>query len=94
MIHRRAPNDYTITVKRPQKRIIMRIDVAAHVPDAIETTRKQFGATHNSVFSRVLLWFYEQDEEIQAEILKLLPKDAGVDVTRRLLEAMVQKSGR
>jgi hypothetical protein len=72
----------------------MRIDVPAHVPAAIEATRGQFGATHNSVFSRVVLWFCEQDEETQAAILKLLPKDAGIDVTRRLLEAMARKPGR
>jgi hypothetical protein len=50
-------------VKKLATRIIMRIDVPAHVPDAIEATRGQFGATHNSVFSRVVLWFCEQDEE-------------------------------
>jgi hypothetical protein len=94
MIHTRATNGYTVAVKKPETRIIMRIDVAACVPDAIETTRKQFGATHNSVFSRVVLWFCEQDEETQAEILNLLPKDAGIDPTRRLLERMARKPGR
>jgi hypothetical protein len=81
-------------MRKKPSRIIMRVVVPPSVPDAIETAMKQFGATHNSIFARVILWFCEQDEETQAAIFNLLPKDAGIDVTRRLLERMAQDQRR
>jgi len=70
----------------------MRIEVSPSVPDAIETAMKQFGATHNSIFSRAILWFCEQDEEVQAEILGLLPEKSGIDPVQRMLKAMARKA--
>lgn len=76
------------------KRIIMRIEVAENVPREIEIAKEKFGATHLSMYSRTVLWFCKQDEDVQAAILKLLPKVAEIDVTRQVLKTMLWEQRR
>jgi hypothetical protein len=79
---------WTIIVFMPSTRVILRIEVLPGVPASIDKTLEQFGSTHICVFSRLVAWFCEQDELTQAEILKLLPEIAGIDVSRRIIERL------
>jgi hypothetical protein len=49
---------------------------------------EQFGLTHASMQSRVVDWFVEQDETIQAEILGLLRDRESSDLCERIVRAM------
>jgi hypothetical protein len=83
----------TMIVYMDSKRVIMRIEVPPNVPAAIDTSKELFGATHISVYSRLILWFCQQDELTQGAILRLLPDIADVDIPRRVMER-VRGSGR
>ena len=74
------------------KRVIMRIEVPPNVPAAIDATKELFGATHISVYSRLMLWFCEQDGLTQGAILRLLPDIADVDIPRRVIERVRDSS--
>jgi hypothetical protein len=80
-------------VPEKQNRVIMRIEVPPSVPAAVDATKELFGATHISVYSRLMLWFCQQDELTQGAILRLLPEIADVDIPRRIMER-VRASGR
>jgi hypothetical protein len=80
---------------KPQKhRVIMRIEVSGSVPGAIENSMDQFGATHISIFSRVIDWVCKQDAETQATILGLMPKGFEIDPVRKTFEAMARQKKR
>jgi len=69
----------------------MRIEVSPGVPQRLDAAVQEFGSTNISVVSRLLLWFVEQDEMMQASVLGLIPADSRVDITRRAIEAMAKK---
>lgn len=71
-------------------RVIMRIEVSPGVQEALADMTQQVGSTQVSVASRLLEWFVEQPEVIQAVILGLYPADIRKELPRLILERVAK----
>jgi hypothetical protein len=79
---------YSVQAMSPPRRVIMRIEVSAGVPERLDRTVTIFGSTHVSTVSRLLNCVVKQDEETLATILGLMPKGAEVNATAKILESI------
>jgi hypothetical protein len=69
------------------KRIIMRIEVPAGVPERLARTVDEFGSTNIAVVSRLIDCFVKQNDETQATVLGVMPGSKPSDATGRILES-------
>jgi len=79
---------YSIQDMNAPKRVIMRIEVSAGVPERLGRTVDAFGSTNIAVVSRLVDCFVRQDDETQATILGVMPKGSGINATARVLESV------
>jgi hypothetical protein len=70
------------------ERQIIKIAVTNDAKDAIEQVADRYGMSQIEMASRLYRWFAEQNEEIQATILDLLPRSVAPDVARLVLKKM------
>jgi len=70
-------------------RIIMRIDLSSDAKRKFENTPDVLGMTQLAVTSKLVEWFLDQNEELQASILRLYPAGAAPDITTMLLKRFV-----
>ena len=77
---------YSGQAMKSAKRVIMRIEVSPGAPARLVEAADRFLSTNNSVVSRLIDCIVKQDEETQATILGLMPKEGGINATARILE--------
>ena len=70
------------------QRIILRIEVSPGIPQKLDAAVARFLSTHISVSSRLVDWLCEQEPDVQAAILGLLPEGHGIEVERRTIEGI------
>jgi hypothetical protein len=74
------------------KRCIMRVEVSPGVPESLDQATARFGSTHVSVVSRLMEWFVEQPDLVQAAILRLYPLNIKKELPRMVIEEMRVKN--
>ncbi len=70
------------------KRFIIRIELSGPAKELLAKTARSHGMTQVAVQSRIMEWFSNQPEEIQAAVLGRYPKEIEPDVARIILEKM------
>jgi hypothetical protein len=68
-----------------KKRVIMRLEVLPFARDGFAEIVDRKGSTNVVVLSRLIEWFVDQDEMIQAAVLELLPEDENRDIAREVI---------
>ena len=66
----------------------MRIEITPRAKDALTGFCGRVGMTQVAAMSRMVDWFSEQDEVVQAAIMGLYPTDIRADIARLILEKM------
>ena len=69
-------------------RIIMRIELSSGAKRKFEGTPYALGMTQLAVTNKLVEWFVDQNEELQASILGLYPTGIAPDITTTLLKRM------
>jgi len=64
----------------------MRIEVLPGLPEALSNTTDRFGSTQVSVVSRLIEWFTEQSDVIQAGVLGLHPEDVKNELPKMIFD--------
>jgi hypothetical protein len=75
-------------------RIIMRIELSSEAKRRFENMPDVLGMTQLAVTSRLVEWFLDQNEELQASILGLYPAGIGADITTTLLKRFISDAKR
>jgi hypothetical protein len=73
-------------------RIITRIDLTSSAKSKFEAVPEIFGLTQLAVTNKLILWFLDQDEELQTSVLGLYPGEATLDVTTMTLKKIISNS--
>jgi hypothetical protein len=66
----------------------MRIEVLRHVPESLARVTDRVGSTQVSVASRLLEWFSDQPDVVQAAILGLHSDDVLKDLPKKIIEGL------
>jgi uncharacterized hydantoinase/oxoprolinase family protein len=75
------------------KRIIMRIEIAPASKTRLDQFCEDTGMTKLAAVSRLIDWFCEQDETVQAIVQHLFPSAIEADVAKLILQRMVGEKG-
>jgi hypothetical protein len=70
------------------RRFIMRIELSAGAKQHVATLSDRHGMTQVAMMSRLVEWFADQDDLIQAAILGHYPEQIEVDVAKLILKRM------
>jgi hypothetical protein len=73
------------------RRVIMRVELAADARDNLPAIVDKFGSTNVAVNSRLVEWFCDQPESVQAAILGLHPVDVKSQLPVMILQNMAGK---
>jgi hypothetical protein len=76
------------------KRFITRIELTVPTRTKLTDVSQSNGMTQVAVLSRIVQWFAQQPETIQAAILGRYPAEIEPDVARLVLERMVDGQGK
>jgi hypothetical protein len=76
------------------KRAIMRIQMDAQAKTRMEKLCEKRGMTQVAMTSRVMNWFLDQDETVQAMVLGSLSEESMAPLARTLLERLAQHDSR
>ena len=66
----------------------MRIELIPSAKSSLEEMCERLGMTQVSTTSRLIEWFAEQNDVVQATILRLYPEDFHADVPTMILKQM------
>ena len=77
--------------KQQQSRIIVRIELTHSAKDHLTAIAKRGGMTQVSVTSRLLEWFAEQNELVQAAILGHYPNAIQAEIAEMILKKMAKR---
>jgi hypothetical protein len=69
-------------------RVIMRIELSPPAKSGLAKMCEQLGMTQVATTSRLIEWFSEQNDIVQASVLGLYPADMQVDVPTMILKRM------
>ena len=69
----------------------MRIEITPRAKDSLTGFCDRVGMTQVAAMSRMVEWFSEQGEVVQAAIMGLYPKDIRADIARLILEKMASE---
>jgi len=75
------------------KRVIMRIEIAPSSKAGLDHFCEATGMTKLAAVSRLIDWFCEQDETLQAMVQHLVPVGIEVDVAKLILQHMCNGNG-
>jgi hypothetical protein len=70
-------------------RIIMRIELTSDAKSKFEAVPEILGMTQLAVTNKLILWFLDQDEELQNSVLSLYPGEVTLDVTKMALKKII-----
>ena len=70
------------------RRVIMRIELSPPAKSGLETLCERLGMTQVATTSRLVEWFSEQNDLVQATVLGLYPADMPPDVPTMILKRM------
>lgn len=68
-----------------RRRIIIRLELTPQAKQALENTCNKNGMTQVAVSSRLVEWFAQQSEMLQAAVLAHYPKELEADIARLIL---------
>ena len=71
-----------------QHRVIMRIEILPNAKDCLNGMSDRLGITQVAAASRLVEWFAEQTDVVQAAVLGLYPDDIRAEVPAMLLKRM------
>jgi hypothetical protein len=71
-----------------QRRVIMRIELFPSAKTHLESLCDRLGMTQVATTSRVIEWFADQQDVVQAAVLGLYPEDIRADVATMILKKM------
>jgi hypothetical protein len=74
------------------RRFIMRIELSASAKQKIAMLSERHGMTQVTMMSRMVEWFAEQDQTIQAVVLGCYPGEIESDVAKLILKRMAAKA--
>ena len=69
-------------------RVIMRIELSPPAKSGLAKMCEQLGMTQVATTSRLIEWFSEQNDLVQASVLGLYPADIQADVPTMILKSM------
>jgi hypothetical protein len=70
------------------RRVIMRIELFPQAKDHLTDLCNRLGMTQVAATSRLVEWFCEQQDVVQAAVLGLYPEDIRADVAAMVLKRM------
>jgi hypothetical protein len=70
------------------RRVIMRIELYPHAKDHLTNMCNRLGMTEVAATSRLVEWFCEQPDVVQAAVLGLYPEDIRAEVASLILKRM------
>ncbi|MDP9173460.1 MAG: hypothetical protein M3O30_06290 [Planctomycetota bacterium] len=70
------------------RRVIMRIELYPQAKDGLTDMCDRLGMTQVAATSRIIEWFTDQTDVVQAAILGLYPKDIRAEVAEMILKKM------
>jgi hypothetical protein len=73
------------------KRVIMRIELYPEAKDKLADLCDQLGMTQVAATSRLVEWFTDQQDVLQAAVLGLYPEDIRAEVAAMLLKRLTTK---
>jgi hypothetical protein len=73
-------------------RIIMRIELTSGAKSKFEAIPESSGMTQLAVTNKLILWFLDQDEELQTSVLGLYPGEVTLDVTTMAMKKVISTS--
>jgi hypothetical protein len=76
------------TSTNPHRRVIMRIELYPEAKDGLTGLCDRLGMTQVAATSRIIEWFTDQTDVVQAAILGLYPKDIRAEVAEMILKRM------
>jgi hypothetical protein len=76
------------------KRVIMRIEIAPSSKEQLDQFCDGMGMTKLAAVSRLIDWFCEQEDTVQAMVQRLYPSSIEDDVAAIILERMAGKGPR
>jgi hypothetical protein len=84
---------FCIMAKRSKtdRRVIMRIELTPPAKSGLEDMCERLGMTQVATTSRLIEWFSEQNDLVQASVLGLYPTDMQNDVPTMILKRMAQE---
>ncbi|HVT90663.1 MAG TPA: hypothetical protein VHD56_17540 [Tepidisphaeraceae bacterium] len=71
------------------RRFIMRIELTGPAKQKLSTLSDKHGMTQVAMMSRLVEWYAQQDELIQAAVMGHYPSDIEPDVAKLILKRMV-----
>jgi hypothetical protein len=72
----------------PSRRVIMRIELFPSAKDHLTDMCARLGMTQVAATSRLVEWFCEQQDVVQAAVLGLYPEDIRAEVAQMILKRM------
>ena len=75
----------------PQRRVIMRIELFPQAKDHLTDLCDRLGMTQVAATSRLVEWFCEQQDVVQAAVLGLYPEDIRAEVASLILKRMASE---
>ena len=79
------------TSSNPPRRVIMRIELLPQAKDNLTDLCARLGLTQVAACSRIIEFFAEQSDVVQAAVLGLYPKDIRADVAEIILKRMASE---
>ncbi|MGA2581761.1 MAG: hypothetical protein ABSG31_00675 [Tepidisphaeraceae bacterium] len=76
---------------QPPGRVIMRIELFPHAKQGLQDLCDHLGMTQVAAVSRVIEWFTDQTDVVQAGVLGLYPKDIRAEVAEMILKKMASE---
>jgi len=73
------------------RRVIMRIELFPHAKDRLSGMCDRLGMTQVAAASRLVEWFAEQTDVVQAAVLGLYPEDIRAEVASMILKRMASE---
>lgn len=71
-----------------KKKVSYTIQLSENTHDEFEKIHFRTGMTKKAIIERLFVWFSQQNEVIQSEVLGLLPDSIRSDIAARILERM------
>ena len=73
------------------RRVVMRLELFPHAKDRLEELCDRLGMTQLAAASRLMEWFAEQDDVVQAAVLGLYPEEIRAEVAAMILKRFGSK---
>ena len=73
------------------RRFIIRIELTPPAKKNLSMISDRNGMTQVSIMSRLVRWFFDQPESIQAAILGRYPEDLKTDIAKLILQRMTRE---